>query len=430
VNPSAAETRSEQTFGVAPLGGAPRPNTSPIQHVVIIVQENRSFDNLFQGYPGADTASSGKVSNGQTVSLQSVSMKANWDIVHQSTDFVNAYDNGAMDAFDKEVIKGHPTQTYPMYAYVPASESSLYFQMAQQYVLGDRMFQSNIDSSFVAHQYLIAGQSGGQAGDTSKPAANIPSGPWACGGGAGDVLDTLNPDRSIGPKEPPCFNYKTLADRLVGKHLTWRYYAPAPPDPGAPWSAFKAIKHIRYSPAFKNVINPETAFLTDVAAGTLKTVTWVVPSFKNSDHSGSGSANGPKWVAQAINAVGQSSFWNSTAIFVVWDDWGGWYDHVAPPYLDFDGLGFRVPLLVISPYAKQSSVTHTQYEFSSILKFVEDTFGLAPLAPSDTRANDPANDAAVFDFTQSPRAFTPFNTGMTPADFINERPLNLPPDDD
>ena len=102
---------------------------------------------------------------------------------------------------------------------------------------------------------------------------------------------------------------------------------------------------------------------------------------------------GPAWVASVVNAIGESPYWRSTAIFIMWDDWGGWFDPVAPVYEDYDGLGFRVPLIIVSPYAKKGYVTHVQYETASVLRFIEDNFGLGRLAASDARANDPAGDA-------------------------------------
>jgi phospholipase C len=123
--------------------------------------------------------------------------------------------------------------------------------------------------------------------------------------------------------------------------------------------------------------------------------------------SGALSSTGPAWVASIVNAVGESQYWDSTAVFITWSGFGGWADHVPPPSLDREGLGFRVPLLVVSPYAKQGYVTRVQLETSSILRFVEDTFGLQRLAESDTRAHSPSDS---FDFLQSPRAFQPFAT--------------------
>ena len=141
--------------------------------------------------------------------------------------------------------------------------------------------------------------------------------------------------------------------------LSWRFYAStygsASSGQGAAWSGYEAVRHIRYGPDWKkNVISPNWTFITDVRAGKLANVTWITPVCTDSDHVAClNGGYGPSWVAALVNTVGKSKFWNSTAIFVQWDDWGGLYDHVPPPYLSRDGLGFRVPLIIISPYAKQ-----------------------------------------------------------------------------
>jgi phospholipase C len=288
--------------------------------------------------------------------------------------------------------------------------------MANQYVLADMMFTSNIDASFVSHQYIIAGQSDHEA--------NLPTKAWGCGGGTGDWVQTLqqNEFRGAGPSQSPCRDYKTLGDELSAQRRPWTYYATGTSDTGYLWSAYQAVKHDFYGNIWKNhVVNPPSQILTDVANGKLGAVTWVMPSWSWSDHPTNQSTSGPQWVASVVNAIGQSKFWNTSAIFIFWDEWGGWFDSVQPPYVDYDGLGFRVPLLIISPYAKQGSVTHVQYEHGSMLRFAEDAFGLAQLAASDARANDPANDPAAFDFTQPPRPYAPFLTSLPPSYFIHDR---------
>ena len=222
-----------------------------------------------------------------------------------------------------------------------------------------------------------------------------------------DTVTTLNPDRSYGPNVPVCEDYPTLGDELDAAGVSWRSYSYPYNLDGGLWNAYAAVNHIYQGPDFKNdVITPADQFITDVAGGKLAGVTWITATFENSDHAGFKSRTGPQWVASLVNAVGQSKFWDSSAIFIIWDDWGGWYDPVAPIYMDYDGLGFRIPMIAISPYAKQGYVTHVQYESSSVLKFMEDTFGVSALAASDARAADPAND--VFDFNQAPRTFAPF----------------------
>ncbi len=386
----------------------------PIKHVIIVMQENRSFDDLFQGYPGADTQSYGYDSHGKKIKLQPIPLEAPYDMGHFLRDFIADYDGGKMDGFNTELTFGQHGPN-PQYGYVPQAETALYFQMANQYVLADRMFTSHIDASFVSHQYIIAGQ--------AQHAVDLPANQWGCDGPPNDDVPTLTKKRTDGPKELACFDYPTLGDELDAAGLTWRYYAASPIDY---WSAYQAVSHIYNGPDWNYVIGPNTQFLTDVKAGMLPAVTWITPTCQNSDHGGCGGSTGPAWVASIVNAVGSSKFWDSSAIFVIWDEWGGWYDHVPPPYVDYDGLGFRVPLLIISPYAKANYVSHTQYEHGSILRFIENQYHLPQLAASDARANDPAADS--FDFTQNPRRFKRFKTSAPPADPMYASPEFRPAD--
>jgi phospholipase C len=376
-----------------------------IKHVVIIVQENRTVDNLFQGYPGANTMPSGKNSSGKTIQLQPISLKNKYIIDHSAEAmFAACHGTGKMpgthcrmDAFDKEYSYGGPPN--PQYVYVPQTESKPYWDMAHEFVLGADFHPSQVDESFVSHQYIIAGQ--------AQSSVDVPLGPeWGCDGGTRDTVGTLLKDRTFGPEQPACFDYTTLGDELDTAKLTWRFYTSPVNEPlGGYWSGYQAIKHIRYGPDWANVINPQKQFLTDVAQGTLSSVTWITPTCEESDHTDCGGGLGPSWVTSLVNAVGKSKFWDSTAIFVFWDDWGGLYDHVPPPYEGYDGLGFRTPLLVISPYAKANYVSNVQYEHGSILKFAEDVFGLPRLSAVDKRAASPATDC--FDFTQKARKFVP-----------------------
>jgi phospholipase C len=340
-------------------------------------------------------------------------------LYHFFATWLTAYDGGKMDGFDLAPVAPSPTAPYQ---YVRRSDVAPYWALANQYALADRMFTSQIDGSFAAHQYLVAAQTGG----IDLPDAQ----PWGCDAPPGTTIWTLGPNRTYGPGVFPCFSYATVADTLDAKAIPWRYYAPSirGQDPsGWVWDAFDATSKVRYGQDWdENVRSPETSFLSDIAGGTLAAVTWVIPDLLNSDHGGAGSAGGPEWVASVVNAVGQSRFWNTSAVVVMWDDWGGFYDHVPPPQLDGNGLGFRVPLLVISPYAKRGYVSHVQFETSSIVKFIEATFGLPALAASDARA---ANLSDCFDFTQPPRTFTSTPTRHRIGDYLSERPSLRPPDD-
>jgi phospholipase C len=398
-----------------------RTGAGKITHVVYIVQENRSFDNLFQGYPGADTVPSGKNSKGQTIRLKAVSLETQYDIDHSAEAMFAACDGTGklpgticrMDGFNRESVYGGPNN--PQYVYVPRGESKPYFDMAHEWVVADKMFQSQLDESFVAHQYIIAAQ--------AQSAVDLPYGRWGCTD-QNDFIYTISQKREAGGRaEAPCFDYQTLGDELDAARLSWRFYtskyfAPSSGD-GSFWSSYQAVKHIYDGPDWlRDVITPQTRFLTDVRAGKLANFTWITPVCNDSDHVNCGGGFGPSWVASLVNAVGKGKFWNTTAIFVQWDDWGGLYDHVPPPFEDYDGLGFRVPLLVISPYAKANHVSHVQYETASVLRFAEDLFGLGQLAAADKRATSPAADC--FDFLQNPRKFVPIRAPKGPDFFLRQ----------
>jgi phospholipase C len=378
-----------------------------IKHVIYVIQENRSFDNLFQGYPGADTVSSGLNSHGQQITLQPESLSKVYQIDHSVFGMFAACNgtgsvpgtNCQMNGFNNEESYGGPNN--PQYVYVPHTESKPYFDMAHEWVVADRMFQSQLDESFVAHQYAIAAQA---QSSVDLPFYLL----WGCAGGKNDEVGTLTQNRSpYGPYQQACFDYTTLGDELDAAKLSWRFYAVQYNQDnggnGGTWSGYQAVKHIFYGKDWNNVISPNWQFIKDVRHGKLANFTWITPECAESDHTECGGGYGPSWVAAIVNTVGKSKFWDSTAIFVQWDDWGGYYDHVAPTYQDYDGTGFRVPLLVISPYAKKNYVSHVSYETASVLRFAEDLYGLPQMAAADSRANSPAADC--FDFTQNPRRF-------------------------
>jgi phospholipase C len=411
--------------GGGPLRTLSGTGAGKIKHIVYIVQENRSFDNLFQGYPGADTVSSGEDSYGKTIKLQPVKLSQRpYEIDHSATAMFAAC-NGTgklkgtgcrMNGFNKEIAFGGPTHIkYPEYVYVPHGDSKPYFDIAHEGVLADRMFQSHLDESFVSHQYIIAAQ--------AASSVDLPYGEWGCAGGSADTVTTITQDRKYGPPQRPCFDYQTLGDELDNAKLSWRFYTSSygsrSSGDGGFWSSYQAVRHIYYGPDWKNdVITPNWKFITDVRKGELANFTWITPVCDDSDHVNCFGGYGPSWVAALVNAVGQSKFWDSSAIFIQWDDWGGLYDHVPPPFEDYDGLGFRVPLIIVSPYAKHDYVSHVQYETASVLRFAENLYGLDQLAAADKRANSPAKDC--FDFNQKPRPFVKIAAPL-PAKFFMQQ---------
>jgi phospholipase C len=388
-----------------------------IKHVVVIMQENRTFDDMFNGYPGADTVQSGSY-NGTEIALKPVPLEQGTDLGHSHTDYWKDWDNGLLDGFD------HFTEGTLAYAYVPRSETVPLWTLASHYTLGDRMFQSNTGPSFPAHQYLIAGQADDVA-DNPHPKSNV----WGCDSAVGAKAAVIGPNGTELPGVFPCFNYETVADLMDAKGITWRYYAPAAGNTGYIWSAFDAISHIRYGSDWAtNVISPDTKVLTDIQNGNLAQVTWIVPDLSYSDHASPvATAEGPDWVTSIVNEIGASPFWDSTVIFISWDDWGGWYDHVNPPVVDNMGLGFRVPLIVVSPYAKRGYISHTTHEFAGFLVYMEQNFNLGSLGTRDATADD-LNDC--FDYTQTPQPYVQIPVAFSADHFVHKKVDKDPPDDD
>ncbi len=423
----------------SPQAGIPAlPANLPVQpnyrqhfdHIVVMIQENRSFDDFFATYPGADGATWGRNHNGKKVYLKK-SVLAFDNTSHTHFTFTKEYDHGKMDGFDlifKVTPGGNqvPAGDYA-YRYVDPKEIQPYWTLANEYVLADHMFQTQSSGSFTAHQDLIAG---GTAIDPTESVIDFPThAPWGCDAPKGTVTSLITSTgkylRDEGPF--PCFRYATLRDLLDAKHLSWKYFAPRFAIPtGRVWDAFDAIRVVRYGPEWKDsVVTPQTDIFRALHKGRLPAVTWIAPDALDSDHPGNHSDTGPSWIASVVNAIGKSPYWESTAIVIVWDDWGGQFDNVRPPQIDPAGLGFRVPCLIISPYARKGYVSHTQYEFGSILKFIENNWNLGRLGTSDRRSTSIID---AFDFTQHPRAFVPIPAKYPESYFEKRPPSGLPVD--
>ena len=414
-----------------------------IQHVIIVMQENRSTDNLFHEKKlianGADIASYGLNSKGQRISLAAVAMAAGYDPDHSHHSFVAMYDHGKMDGADLIPVQcdkgGCPPN--PQFKYVKSSDAMPYFQMAEQYTFADRMFQTNEGASFPAHQFILSGTSAPTATSdlfAAEDVAGFLHANWdmGCAGAKNVSVRLVDPSGNESKKMFPCFEHSALTDLLDNQGISWRYYATAP---NSIWTAPNAIHHIRYGPDWANVILPQTQILSDIAKGQLPSVSWVTPSGQASDHPWMNSGLGPSWVASIVNAIGTSQYWNTTAIFVTWDDWGGWYDHVPPPQVLVDCkqwgcgyvYGFRVPLLVISPYAKPAYISHTDHDYGSILKFTEEVFNLGSLGYADAYADDLAD---CFNFNQQGRTFRTIAAPHDAEYFLNDRTPPTPADTD
>jgi phospholipase C len=434
--------------GAAPLREAMFPNghrgsSGYISHIVLIVQENRSFDDFFATFPGADGTTTG-MKRGKKVKLAQVNLISRCDFQHTRTAFLNDYDGGKMDGFSAAGCSGGANA----YQYVRPSQLAPYWDIAGQYVLADHMFQTQGSGSFTAHQDLIRG---GTMIDQAqnKSLVDLPTtSPWGCDAPPG-TLTSLLVKKGSGLVEEhrggpfPCTNhfpssgkyYPTLRDLLDAQSVSWKYYSPAigGKSSGNLWNAFDMIHPVRYGPEWtNNISSPETNIFSDISHGRLAAMSWVIPDGPNSDHPADSSDTGPSWVASVVNAIGESQYWSSTAIVIVWDDWGGFYDHEPPPLFDnWGGLGFRVPMMVVSPYARETSssqpgyISHTKYEFGGLVKFVEANWNLGSLGTTDARA---ANILDCFDFTQQPRTFTPISSSYSKAYFEHQKASNRPVD--
>jgi phospholipase C len=452
-------------LGLNACGGAskgsisttPPPTIPKIKHVVIIFQENRTPDNLFQDSVligrGADIKNSGMNSLGQTIQLtpldlgNSGSLPDNYDPGHSHAGFLKMYDGGKMDGADLISISCDPaTLNCPsganlQFKYVSPSDVQPYFQLAEQYTFGDRMFQTNQGPSFPAHQFIISGTSAPSASSNLFDADNpdrINNENAGCIAPSTETVSMIDPAGNL-TTQYPCFDHPTITDLLKAKGVTWRYYAP---EAGSIWTAPNAIQHMCGPDApppngtscvgsdwTDNVVLNHTQVLTDISSKQLAQVSWVIPDGKSSDHSYASDGSGPSWVASVVNAIGGSQYWADTAIFITWDDWGGWYDHVAPTVINSYEYGFRVPLIVVSPYAKANYISHTTHHFGSILKFIEETFSLPSLnyADADAAADDFSD---CFNFEQTPLPFQTISAPLDAKHFINDKSPPTAPDND
>jgi phospholipase C len=448
--------------------GASNTAASKIKHVVIIFQENRTPDNLFQDpvliSRGADIQNYGIDTTGANVPLIPEPLATNWDNNHLHSSFLKMYDGGKMDgAGNIPLYCDNPNDCVAPpgrpFDYVQASDVQPYYTLAETYAFGDRMFQTNQGPSFPAHQFIISGTSApapsGKLNGDLFVADNASGGPptqnTGCLGLPGQtvhLIDPVNMDPSTNETQKvfPCFDHPTLTDVLDVKGIGWRYYAATP---GTLWNAPNAIQHICVpSPPIpnatsctgstyrQNVVIKPSQVLTDIQNNRLASVVWITPNANQSDHAGNpGASEGPSWVASIVNAIGSSPYWSNTAIIVTWDDWGGWYDHVAPPIINSYEYGFRVPLIVISPYAKSAYISHQVNDFGSILKFIEEVFSLPNVSPGATPAyadalNTTSDLSDFFDFSQEPVIYKPVQATQDADYFIHDnRPLQDPDPD-
>jgi phospholipase C len=433
--PTSSADRSQQppSSGIASPSVSIKPGSTPIQHVIFLVKENHTFDNYFGKYPGADGATRGNTlqcdkgnTPGPTVRLTAAPYVYPHDLGHAFIPGLTAIDGGRMDGFNCVPLGDDLT------GYTQFSRKTLpaYWALADRFVLADHFFTSMYGPTFPEHLYTVAAQSygivdnksstdhpGSYCDDPTEYTSRFP------------IEDLSNKDdRTIMNLEnhflddpanlfkiagywvhtPTCINIKVLPDELQKAGVSWKYYA----DTDQWMNALQAIRHVRFSSMWNQVQPPDT-ILTDLKNNQLPAVSWLIPPEGNPNEHPGGGVNiceGENWTVDYLNAIFHSDAWPSTAIIIVWDDFGGMYDHVVPPHYDIMGLGPRTPALIISPYTVAGSnpaggsIDSTVYEFSSVLRFIEELHGLPSMTDRDAQASPLAG---AFDFSQPPNLSYP-----------------------
>jgi phospholipase C len=391
------------TFGIDPVKVDTR---WPIKRVIYIDLENRSFDHLFGRFPGANGATKG-VRWGEEIDLVDAPEWLPGDLPHDLTAWLDSINGGAMDGFAQG--------TYgPYYAYSAFREEDIpaYWQWARNFVLGDNFFASAAGPSYANHLWFVAGQAGGVIDNPENikvkrvPDPNGGEEPlifksWGCDAYGDDVFVLVRDEVGNVTKHDTCFRFKTVGEQLSEQDIDWAYYAANPYQAGYIWNAYSAIEGVYHNEEmWDEHMWPVDDLFRDIEAGALPTMTWITPRFQLSDHPPFSTKHAHNWIVDIVNKVMDGPMWDHTAIFITWDEWGGLYDHVEPPKIDPWELGFRVPMLVISPYAKKGYIDDAFGEFSSPLRFVSDNWGLDHLTE---RIRTSHNYEHIFDFDQKPR---------------------------
>ena len=411
VDAPSPSVRVLRSFADVASGTTTRAAVTPIQHVVILFQENHSFDNLLGGvclqdHLPCDTTTTGVLDTGTRIPL-SVQPDIVPQVDHSVPGQKAAINGGAMNGFNQ--LGGCGPPQFACYTQVPPSEIPNLAKLAQRYVISDHMFSNNPVPSFGAHLSLVSGQQDGFRGDNPYADANVkPLQGWGCDSRTDEPWrDPTNPvvpyimvpscvprPDGYGPyRTSPVTPVPTIMDRLTSADLTWDLYSDTnTSDTGYIWSICPYFAECLYDPNNHNRPDPSwvprSAFATDAAAGKLPAFSVVVPNYALSQHNGVSMIQGDNYLASLVTDVmnGPPAQWQSTVIFITYDDCGCFYDHVAPP--PGSGLGIRLPMVIVSPQAKASFVDHTEASFDSMLAFVEHNWGLAPLNHTDATAYD------------------------------------------
>ena len=360
----------------------------PIQHVIIIVKENHSFDNLFGRFPGADGARSASVKN-RVVPLATTPDVLEHDLGHGQWAAMRAINDGKMNGF---WAVSHAVQRKVDVADSQFSPLAVrdYYAYAGAYGLADHFFSTVAASSFPNHLVTVSGRSMRAVDNPVFPKVKhegvrvitTPEQPrsWGCDAQPGTFVHTFS--NGVTHAVSPCFNGPSLVDEANAVGVSWKYYSSPPGQFGYLWNALDAFRNTRLSKQWTTNISTPSAFDSDLRSNRLPAISWLTPPVIDSEHPPESVCRGENWTVGQINRIMRSSVWPHTVIVLTWDDFGGFYDHVAPPRSQGawnNTLGPRVPMLVISPFAKPHHISHDQLDFRSILKFVENQFRLPHL---------------------------------------------------
>jgi phospholipase C len=360
---------------------------TPIEHLIVLMQENHTFDNYFGTYPGADGLPAGtkmpvdpKNPSAGYVIPWHIGSTTITDLSHNAATYLAQSDNGQWDGFISALNDLNQNGRFAM-GYYDSQDIPYYWNLAANYVLFDHFFSSAKDGSFANHMYWVA--------------ATFPQ------VGRGQQLSTQ------------LAYVPTIFDRLQAAGVSWKFYVenydpginyrhPATQDNRESqviWVPLLNFDRFLDDPALSSHIVDLSQYYVDLQQGNLPAVAYIVPSGA-SEHPPQTPSSGERHVKSLIQELMRSSAWNSSAFMLLYDDWGGWYDHVIPPQVDQAGYGPRVPALLISPYARKDYIDSTQLDFTSVLKFIETNWSVAPLQSRDTNAN---NFLSAFNFNMAPR---------------------------
>ncbi len=451
---------------------------SNFKHVLVVIQENRTPDNLFQGLctPPFGTSSSCSVTpTGSQYDIQTsnwldktsstgvtqptaIALDNDFDPSHTHPAFTTTCDLKAgkckMDGAADDSCTGTCPSRFA-YSYVTNSTATItpYLTLATSYGWANYMFQTNQGPSFPAHQFLFGGTSAPSAADDAlgtfasenmTPYTTPDAGCVALEGVVVELITTKGEHSSI----YPCLDHETMSDLFDDIGVSWKYYTESN---GSIWTAPNAIEHICVpsepaggkctgSDYLNYVVIKPSQILSDIADCKLSQVNWVIPTGANSDHPKGNQGGGPSWVASVVNAIGNNHkcsdgevYWEDTAIIITWDDWGGWYDHEPPTFLAGDQgdyqYGFRVPFIVVSAYTPPAYVDNTRMDFGTVLRFLEHNYGIAEGALNFADARSTTDLTEFFNLKQVPRVFQTIPSRLDANYFINDKTPPTDPDD-